>query len=328
MKKILVIIISLLLALPATEAASLTVAQKAMRTKMVTFLKEEGYVPEITTDGSIKFKIEGIIYFITLDERDTDPLYYTMSATFNYGDVVTRAKMDNIIAEINLYKAIKMTYTDNNYSVGAEVYLVNIDQFRYTFYKTKNVIQKALEEIPELAEKVGDGIGGSNYSSGSSYSSGVPLTYDNLFPLYGYYLGTPCKTFSQNGLNVQKLSSGSQLVDIGENQFWDFDKDGIMEAASIEEIPSHWAAKWGMDLSWSYNEWRNFLVRNNYTITNEESEVKNASGRKYLSGKILSTSPDRKIKFWIYFDGGNKNGEGYSRDSKNSCSYFNIKLNN
>ena len=70
--RIVTIFLALLLSLPAfVSEAGLTVAQKAMRTKMVTFLKEEGYMPEITEEGSIKFKIEGIIYFITLDERDT-----------------------------------------------------------------------------------------------------------------------------------------------------------------------------------------------------------------------------------------------------------------
>ena len=71
--RIVTIFLALLLSLPAfVSEAGLTVAQKAMRTKMVTFLKEEGYMPEITDEGSIKFKIEGIIYFITLDERDTN----------------------------------------------------------------------------------------------------------------------------------------------------------------------------------------------------------------------------------------------------------------
>ena len=329
--RIVTIFLALLLSLPAfVSEAGLTVAQKAMRTKMVTFLKEEGYMPEITDEGSIKFKIEGIIYFITLDERDTNPLYYTMSATFNYGDVITRDKMDAIIAEINLYKAIKMTYADNYYSVGSEVYLVDIDQFRYTFYKTKKTIQQALAEIPELAEKVGGESIGSYYTSPattSSYNYAPPLTLDNLFPVYGYSIGVQLKTLKDAGYKAQKIDK-SNYVYIGKNSFWDFDGNKTMESISVKEIPSEWASKWGMTFNWSFNQWKNFLLENDFNIWSEKSEVKryDYDGRNYLYGHIYANSPDGRFQFIVLFSGGNRNGEGYSIESPASSNNFRVEL--
>ena len=327
--RIVTIFLALLLSLPAfVSEAGLTVAQKAMRTKMVTFLKEEGYMPEITDEGSIKFKIEGIIYFITLDERDTNPLYYTMSATFNYGDVITRDKMDEIVAEINLYKAIKMTYADNYYSVGSEVYLVDIDQFRYTFYKTKKTIQQALAEIPELAEKAGSGgVVSSAPAVSSSYSYTPPLTLDNLFPVYGYSLGVQLKTLKDAGYKVRKIGN-LRYVSIGENSFWDSDGNKTMESIRVYEMPTEWTTKWGMTFNWSYNQWKNFMLENNFNIWAEQSKVDrdDYDGRNYLGGYILAISPDGRFQFTIIFCDGNKNGEGYSTDSPSSCKSISVEL--
>lgn len=327
--RIVTIFLALLLSLPAfVTEAGLTVAQKAMRTKMVTFLKEEGYVPEITDDGSLKFKMEGIIYFIILDERDTNPLYYSMSATFNYDNVITRDKMDAIIAEINRYKAIKMTYADNYYSVGAEVYLVDIDQFRYTFYKTKRTIQRALEEIPELADKVGSGGNGSSVpATTGSYNRTPPLTLDNLFPVYGYSIGVQLKTLKDAGYKAQKMDK-SNYVYIGKNAFWDFDGDKTMESINVTEMPTEWTTKWGMTFKWSFNQWKNFMLENNFNIWAEQSKVEryDYDGRNYLFGYIYANSPDGKFKFLIHFSGGNKNGEGYSNDSPSSCNSIRVEL--
>lgn len=312
---------SLLLSLPAANAA-LTAAQKAMRTKMVTFLKEEGYVPSINDKGEIVFKVEGNTYTILLDERDTDPMFYSMFTGFAYDDIASRDKMDYIISQINFYKGIKMNYYDDSFAIGSEVYLVNIDQFRYTFFKTLSIIKTAINEIAELAQNYGTG---SQSSSENVVYSNIPCTLANMFPLYGYRLGTSVKQFKKDGYSINSTGN-AHYIQFGENQYWDFDGDGIVEALSIEEIPSSWASNWKMDMRWSYNDWLGFFDSQNFSIYTNYTSVKNDNGRDYLDGNISATSPDGKFDIDVYFGNGNKNGEGAEKWSKGSVNYFNIKI--
>ncbi|MDY5119414.1 MAG: hypothetical protein SPE65_05495, partial [Muribaculaceae bacterium] len=223
---------------------------------------------------------------------------------------------------------IKMTYADNYYSVGSEVYLVDIDQFRYTFYKTKRTIQQALEEIPELAEKAGSGgVVSSAPAVSSSYSYTPPLTLDNLFPVYGYSLGVQLKTLKDAGYKVRKIGN-LRYVSIGENSFWDSDGNKTMESIRVYEMPTEWTTKWGMTFNWSYNQWKNFMLENNFNIWAEQSKVDrdDYDGRNYLGGYILAISPDGRFQFTIIFCDGNKNGEGYSTDSPSSCKSISVEL--
>ena len=48
------------------EDNKLTSEQQALRSDILSFLKEEGFMPEIDTDDDIKFKSEGLSYYITI----------------------------------------------------------------------------------------------------------------------------------------------------------------------------------------------------------------------------------------------------------------------
>lgn len=148
-----------------------------------------------------------------------------------------------------------------------------------------------------------------------------------MFPVHGYSLGVALKTLKDAGYKAQKIDK-SNYVYIGKNAFWDFDGNKIMESISVKEIPSAWVSNWGMTFNWSYNQWKNFLLENDFIIWSEESEVKryDYDGRNYLYGHIYAKSPDGRFQFLVLFSGGNRNGEGYSIDSPASSNNFRVEL--
>lgn len=67
MKKILLAIVLTLMTLSAYAEDTLSGAALSMRSSIVSYLRSEGYMPEIDSDGDIKFKKEGRAYYISLD---------------------------------------------------------------------------------------------------------------------------------------------------------------------------------------------------------------------------------------------------------------------
>ena len=74
------------------SARDLNSEQLALRNEIMSFLKEEGYMPEIDSDGDIKFKSEGNDFYVTVSATDENPMYVTLFRVFSmYSCVQPRA---------------------------------------------------------------------------------------------------------------------------------------------------------------------------------------------------------------------------------------------
>ena len=67
-----------------------------------------GYMPELNTNGNIQFKKEGDKYFISIDKRDTSPMYLTVGLSYIYNDTYSVDKVSKALKELNAYKAVKV----------------------------------------------------------------------------------------------------------------------------------------------------------------------------------------------------------------------------
>lgn len=131
-------------------ADGLTSAQLKLRDDVFMFLKEEGYVPEIDSDGDIKFKKEGIVYYVSINEKNETPMYLVLEAVFPYTATNTHAKVVGALEEMNMYKAVKILCFDKSYSCRAEMFLTNAEHFKYTFYKHIDQIMAMKDELDEI----------------------------------------------------------------------------------------------------------------------------------------------------------------------------------
>ena len=122
-----------------------------IKTPLLTFLTEEGYVPQTDGAGAIAFKREGRV-FLSFDTSD-DPNYFNVYCYMNYGETITgREKALTAANEVNRsVKAIKITLLDDNdpnqVSFGMEVLLSAPDGFKMVFDRALAVIALSIDQF-------------------------------------------------------------------------------------------------------------------------------------------------------------------------------------
>lgn len=121
--------------------------QQAVRDNIMSFLREEGYQPSIDSDGDIKFKRQGDVYFVIVSVKDSSPYYVRLTKFFSYGERITRTNINRYADEINQYKMIKLSADDDSFSLEAQMYLINSVSFTSIFNKILAVMDGAESEL-------------------------------------------------------------------------------------------------------------------------------------------------------------------------------------
>lgn len=127
-----------------------TAGQLKLRSDIETFLKEEGYVPEIDSDGDIKFKKEGKTNYIEVSKVDKSPMYVRMYRFYSYSESFTREKIVKTLEKTNLKKGVKVLCFDNSYFYQSEQYLNNAETFKFTFYQLQDQLEAIQAQVAEL----------------------------------------------------------------------------------------------------------------------------------------------------------------------------------
>ncbi|MBQ9177275.1 MAG: hypothetical protein IJ139_10490 [Bacteroidaceae bacterium] len=124
--------------------------QKQLRDNILSYIKAEGFQPTIDDDGDIKFKRQGDVYFVIIGEKDTDPMYVTLTKYYSYGTSLTKTKVTLAATEINKYKMCKLYVLDDSFKLNMELYLKQSSAFTSIFYKLLDIMDSAEEEISDL----------------------------------------------------------------------------------------------------------------------------------------------------------------------------------
>lgn len=132
------------------SADELTSKQRRLRNEIVTFLKTEGFMPSIDSDGDIEFKSEGATYWISIDSRNTSPMYLSMFMSFGYGDTAyTQYEMKRLPTDVTLYKAVKLELYSETYRYSSDMYLTNAETFNAVFYTLLDQIKSLKKYVSE-----------------------------------------------------------------------------------------------------------------------------------------------------------------------------------
>lgn len=136
--KTLKIIICLLLAFTASASADdLTPAQKEAQLNLYAYLQKKKYEPSVdTSDNSVCFRRNGVLYWITFDE--SSPILYTFHRkAFKVGsDETSYKRKPSIIAanEVNRkHKTVKLTVEDKKVDIAIQVYAAKTEDFTSVF---------------------------------------------------------------------------------------------------------------------------------------------------------------------------------------------------
>lgn len=148
MKKFVCILTFVTIGLTATFAQkTFTAGQQALRDNIKSYLQEEGYQPSIDSDGDIKFKRQGDIYFVCVSNTDESPYYVRLSKYFSYNDKISKSKIALYYETINSYKMVKLITTDDSYIIDSQMFLINSVSFTSIFDRVLRVMDAAEEEL-------------------------------------------------------------------------------------------------------------------------------------------------------------------------------------
>lgn len=145
--------------------------QLALRTDLFNFLKEEGFMPELDSDGDIKFKSEGQFHYIRVSKTDENPLYVVLFRPFNYPEEYSVETLVMATRNLNLYKGVKVLCFDESFRIGAELYVRNAEPVKAAFYKLLGIIEIVKSDVMEECKNVGT----TTSSSGSYSISEIPF---------------------------------------------------------------------------------------------------------------------------------------------------------
>lgn len=145
MKRIAIIILFIFVALSAL--AELNNSQQSLRSNIMTFLKEEGYMPTIDGDGDLQLKIQGKTYYVSVSESDASPMYVRLSRYFNYPSDYSRIEVKVAAAELSLYKTVKVLCLDSQVLFQTEMYVQEPEAFKYAFFKMVSQLQSACNDF-------------------------------------------------------------------------------------------------------------------------------------------------------------------------------------
>lgn len=159
MKYLFVTFIFALLVLPATlfaqEGLKLNQEQLAVRTDLFNFLKEEGFMPELDSDGDIKFKSEGQVYYINVAANNENPMFVTLFREFSNPDEYSAETIVMATKELNFYKGVKVLCYKNAFRIVAQLFVRNAEPVKSAFYKLKGIIDSVKSDFLDECKKVG-----------------------------------------------------------------------------------------------------------------------------------------------------------------------------
>lgn len=148
MKKLfLLLLAALLLAAAQTGAKDLSSRQLRLRTDIYEFLRDEGYRPEIDSDGDIEFKSEGHWYWVIINENDEHPMFVTLMRYAPYIESFDPEQAFDATKELNLYKTAKVEINDDSAIIKSQMYLNSAEPFTDVFYKLKEIIDNVYDDF-------------------------------------------------------------------------------------------------------------------------------------------------------------------------------------
>lgn len=130
----------------SSYAVGFNASQEALRTAIETDLKNKGYSVERQDDG-LKFKSEGINYFIEISKEDTNPMYVRLSRYIKFDDKIKREDVMAKLKDYNSTYAVKAYCKEKNLILTADMIVTSADQFTYVFGDLLSLMKSAAENI-------------------------------------------------------------------------------------------------------------------------------------------------------------------------------------
>jgi Putative bacterial sensory transduction regulator len=136
------------LSLAAGAASAQTYTKQQLQTTYSDFLATEGFRPELTQNGNVRFRREGRSYVIYVDADD--PTYFRLVLAFSADDKSPQARirrLEGINTASNEVKVVKAFLdNDGDPTFAAEMFLVVPGDFKTTLTRLLRAMDNAYDK--------------------------------------------------------------------------------------------------------------------------------------------------------------------------------------
>jgi len=120
-----------------------------IQNSVMAYLKEEGFAPSIDEDGDIRFKKEGDLYYVIIDDKEDNPYYMSIALARGMDEGYNMQKAISIAYEVQEYKGVKMKLYNTSILTKSEMFFQDPKHFNAVFYRTTRILLAAMNEFCE-----------------------------------------------------------------------------------------------------------------------------------------------------------------------------------
>jgi hypothetical protein len=146
-KYILGLVLAFAVALPALSQDT-SKEKKALQKMYMDYLEEEGYKPEIDSDGDVQFKAEGKTYFINVVEDDPTYFRVVLANIWPIESEDERAQCLIAVDHSNAKAKVTKSYlVKDNIWVGIELFLPEASDFKEIFRRSMSALNNGVSHF-------------------------------------------------------------------------------------------------------------------------------------------------------------------------------------
>lgn len=155
MKRYLIALVCALVMLPSisfADAPNFNKEQLALRTDVFNFLKVEGYMPEIDSDGDIKFKSQGKEFYFSVSESNTNPMHVILFMYFSKPSGYSEECIIKAGSELNKQKGAKVVFFDDSFMIVSEMFVRQSEAVLEAFYSMMENIEEVKDNFIDYCD--------------------------------------------------------------------------------------------------------------------------------------------------------------------------------
>ncbi len=133
-----------------TAAGFKDLSKDSVRGMYMEYLQQEGYNPEIDSDGDIRFKKEGDTFYVIFDDDD---LEYLKILRNNFWSVESAAEKQAILVAADSANRrtkvakVFLNSDEDNTQAATQAYISGPEQFALTFDRSLSALQSAIDKF-------------------------------------------------------------------------------------------------------------------------------------------------------------------------------------
>ena len=122
----------------------------------VSYLKEQGYQPKVDSDGDVVFKVQGITFYIAVDEKDLQSFRIVLPNFWKIESSEEKEKAykaaNSVNGKIKVAK-VYMNAKEDRMLMDANIYVENPESFKPHFLRMVNVLITGVQGFGDAMKK-------------------------------------------------------------------------------------------------------------------------------------------------------------------------------